>query len=208
MTVKTDVILPNPVENFGAVYGRLQHKQNKRYLIFSGIALVWLNFFALLIVAHVNPEVPYATETFYSVSIAFLILAFLVGFFGGFSAVFSYNEDVYALDMYRGRATYAGTVFRDWLEERYGMKVTSDNALSLMDGYTVSVPRVSEDGRTERVKVFFDYNTSFRTLAELAKRPTESYLPSKENWPLDTEKIHFELLVMEEPQKPRTYVWN
>lgn len=203
--IDTNVKLPQPEVGYGAVYGRDNAGQVKRYYVFAALTLVWLVALAGWIISGVNPSLitDYFTETLMGFSIFVTVLLGIVGLLGGADALLSHNDTIYENDVYRNRAHYARTIFREWFMETYGVKINPEQAHSLMDG---SDARVLRDG--EYLRVMFDYSgRNFSSLAQIGRSPNSYYVDTK-NWTLpDVDSIEFNLMILEDPQRPRQRAW-
>lgn len=212
MVVNTEYKLEQPEAGYGAVYGRNQDKQNKRYGIFFVAVVFWLTAVSIWILGSTlapNLQTEVGDQfSIYGLAIFLSIVMPIVGLFGGIDACLNYNNEVYASDVYALRAKYARTVFKKWFERRYDVKISENDAWTLMDGGLTRVWRNLDNGRTEAVQVRFEYDGGFRILAELGRRPDAEVI-HKDSWNLpDLDSINFQLMVIEEPAKPRTYMWN
>lgn len=212
MVVNTEYKLEQPEVGYGAMYGRNQHKQNKRYGIFFVAVVFWLTAVSIWILGGTlapNLQTEVGDQfSIYGLAIFLSIVMPIVGLFGGIDACLNYNNEIYASDVYALRAKYARTVFKKWFERRYDVKISENDAWTLMDGGLTRVWRNLDNGRTEAVQVRFEYEGGFRILAELGRRPDAEVI-HKDSWNLpDLDTINFQLMVIEEPAKPRTYMWN
>lgn len=212
MVVNTEYKLEQPEVGYGAMYGRNQHKQNKRYGIFFVAVVFWLTAVSIWILGStlapdLQAEVDYRFSI-YGLAIFLSIVMLIVGLFGGINACLNYNNEIYASDVYALRAKYARTVFKKWFERRYDVKISENDAWTLMNGGLTRVWRNLDNGRTEAVQVRFEYEGGFRILAELGRRPDAEVI-HKDSWNLpDLNTINFQLMVIEEPAKPSIYMWN
>lgn len=198
----------NPSYAYGAVYGRNQTQQNIRTTIFVLFTLTWV---ASLVGCWWGNTAAKNDESFsnllgYSVAIA--ILFPIVAIFGGIQTTLGYNQDVFENDTKTLRQKYAVTVFKKWVETTYGMSLTPQQALDLMDGLPAFVKRADthQPGRTIVVQVWFEFTPTFSKLAEYGRY----WVPAEKDWDLKTKKIEFILLQQEKetPKTNPTYVWE
>lgn len=213
MVVNTQVKLEAPAELYGAVYGRNQKGQNKRYVILALAISLWISVLGLAIYSANTPAMQiefFKIENGFSVlglSIAVLILGGLFGFFGGIQSCLGYNATVFGNDVYEARAKWATTVFHKWFEQRYAVTINSNEALNLLDGHTIRLMLWDDETkRSERVTVEFDYNPEFARFSAYGKRSEGSRYASGE-FP-DVSQVEFNLMVIEIPSAPRRYMWS
>lgn len=209
MTVDSTYELAQPAAAYGAVYGRDQKGQNKRY---AALAIYVVAFVALVgtaawsfITDSVLLQEFHEETSVAGLCVGFAILFGVVGVFGFVNGMLSYNQDVYATDIYAGRIKYAYTVFKDWLENAYGMNISKDDALWLLDGETVRVWRKNSEGRVEHLRTHFEYTPSFAKFSAFGRYPHAEYAVD-DSIP-DVSEVEFRLMVVEKPAAPRVYEW-
>lgn len=215
MAIDTSVKLQLPEHAYGAVYGRDRAGQVKRYKIFTVLVTLWLavSILAIFFKTFFPSFEGYWAETLHGITIFFAITGGIIGWFiGVFVSLLTYSAGVYNSDIYHGRRDYAKTVFKDWFEKRYDTKISKDDAIRLMNGDFVSIPRtVTVDGKSEveYVRARFDYSYEFTKFCEPGKRISGDFDYTPDNWvaPVVTDDT-FNLLVLEEPAKPRVYAWS
>lgn len=210
MIINHNASLPQPEKGYGAVWGRNQQKQNKRYIIFGVLTVIYmLTILALFFQSTVTSWLPWDDNGALFGFLNIIAWGFpIVGLLGGFQEIFSYNDEVYATDVWHGRNLYAKTVFKEWFTARYGIKITDNEAVALMDGHGIHTIREDNFGRSELVRVRFDYNETFGNFSIVGAHPNSEYV-TQSNWEIgDVNEIDFRLLVTEEPTKARTYEWS
>lgn len=215
MTIVEKVKLMQPEEHYGAVYGRNQAHANRRYVIYGILALIWVASVILAIKVNIedwvflkDTNVPEGLHYHIASFSIFYAWAFpIVSLFGGFAAAFGYNADVFSQDVYNNRAEYARTIFKDWFEATYNVRISESGAENLMDGGCALVWRKNDAGERERVKIRFEYNSSFKKFSSVGSRPSEGW--TLDDWGKfpDVDEVDFNLMVVQEPANYREFAW-
>lgn len=210
MVVNTEVRLPQFQPAYGAVYARNQAKQNKRYVIFAVFCAIWLacvGAWVSSIIATGSWEAEPSSIPGLAMFFTFIIPT--VGLLGGFDACLNYNNELYGEDIYTNRGIYAQTHFKNWFENRYGTKITEHQALSLMDGNSTTVFRDDGTPGGQYVLVRFEYTArNFARFAEFGRYPNSGHYRPDELPVIDVDDIEFNLIITEQPAKPRQYLWT
>lgn len=164
------LVLPAPEYNYGAVLGK--HKLTKWFLVtVAYVAVTFWHFFitneTTLIPQIFNTE-PVSQKTVSTI----IFVAFTVYYL--FYTDYSLNkrQNIFQEDIDEGRTQYSVHVLKPYLEEKYDIKLDSQQSVRLIQGYGV---QISKKDKTHNV-VLYDY----KTLDDLAFNP--EYAENKTWW--------------------------
>lgn len=215
MVVNTDVVLAQPEAAYGAVFGRKQKNQNRRYVIFGFLVAIWAvaapYWFYYMVFQ--KDEITETISMYLGFTGVYTFGLLIIGMLGLFQSLLFYNKDVYDTDVYNGRREYAETVFKAWFQSRYDVKISEEEAYALFDGYNARLWRDTGVPGGEKVLVRFEYSArNFSRFTRLGRGVySEGSTPRPEDWAKyqpETETVEFRLMIIEEPKAPRIYLWT
>lgn len=188
--INSDIKIPKPDQYYGAVYGRNNHNQAWLYVCFCSSLILWLGSFMILYSTADRKNSGSVALNFGIVIILLLIPSILAAF------TFNHNSHNFKKDIYQGRINYAHTQFKTWVEQNYGLQITEDQALQLMNGNTIPVRLADKKEKLIRLN-------NNEEMSNLFKIGTANFAEFKQakTWDYDTDKLDIQIIISKQ-QKP------
>lgn len=186
--VQDEVVLIQPAPFFGAV--RKRNKYGKWFVLTALLVAFFIaSFFA-------STEVFTVGAAEHTVSSMMFGLSSIGGFLWACYTmiVFSYSSDMFRSDALAGRDRWVRTELRDYLNQRYGTDITEAQASNLTRYPGARINR-THNGKVEQVRVHL------QGLGSIMNSVGYHYV--EENPVVSVEDL--DLIIVEDPQKPRTY---
>lgn len=195
--INTDIKLPKPEQNYGAIYGRGNHQQEWRFvaLILSVITLLAITAFLITLTSTVGMIA-------FLLNIVIIIISVFLIFWLALKTI-GYNPDNYQKDIRQKRTNYAHTIFKQWVEQRYDIQITEDQALKLMNG---SIIIVNKNDKERIVK--FKRTPESSKLFTVGTKKYYDFKDTNENWDYDTDKIDFQLVIKKKAKPVKEKIWS
>lgn len=196
MIANPDIKLEKPEQYYGAVYGRGTNKQTWLYVIFALTIVLWVEaMFVLFPLALLTTLI---SLVFFVLLLISPIIPFVVGVI-----TFTYNSGNFEDDIQKGRTTYAHNQFKTWVEQKYGVPITEEQALNLMNGKTVTIQLTDNKEKTVKFK-------NHKEMSNLFKIGTTKHATFEQakTWDYDTDKLDFQLIVIKKQKPVKEKIWN
>lgn len=186
-----EVTLAQPAPFFGAKMGKNKYS---RWIPIT----VLLALFSLVTIFAPKEEFLVRESDAYSIYGIMLTLSIIGGVVWFFytCAVFDHKNVVFHDNVRRGMYRWAATDMKDYLNARYGTKITSEEAQGLMSWMGTRIRR-QHDGKTEYVEVFLKGIEPIKNIAspgETRVRPVP-----------DVSRLNLELMMVVQPEKARVF---
>lgn len=198
MITNQEIKLQKPEQYYGAVYGRGNHKQI--WLVFAS-AFLMISLFSSKI-AMTLLFVPPSNRLLIAIEAGVFLLIFTLLLAFGVYAI-EYNAKNYQKDIQQARTEYAQTIFKTWVEQKYDVQITGEQALALMDGKSVNINK-NDKKRT----VNFKRTPVSEKIFTTGNRKYNSRRDTVENWDYNTDNLNLQLIINKKPKPVKEKVWK
>lgn len=197
MITNQEIKLQKPEQYYGAVYGRGNHKQIWLYIAFVCTIIFCSTTTILLVMALIPP-----ISILGGISMALIMISVIIPFFVGV-ITFTYNSGNFTDDIKQGRTKYAHTEFKTWVEQKYGVQITEEQALNLMNGANVAIQLTDSKEKSVR----FKETEGMSKLFKIGRTNYANFQQAK-TWDYDTDKLDFQLLINKKQKPVKEKTWN
>lgn len=185
MTINKNITLPNPEKHYGAIYGGAPNSKILWYASFYASATIALFVYTTALIT--------LPERVHSTILTIMIIALIgISILGG--KTFGTNRNQFKLDLHNNRIKYAHTVFKTWVEQKYNIEITEEQALKLMNGNTISIFK-----NDKKIPVNFKRTPESEKLFTTGNMKYEYPKNIKEKWDYNTENIDLQLVINTNP---------
>lgn len=196
--INTDIKLPKPDKYYGAIYGRNNHKQD--WLIVALIA----TFLTVIASTITTLLITTATNSLWVFGIGLTVILAATALVAWVAnRAINYNLDNYQKDIKQGRTQYAKTVFKQWVQQRYEIEITENQAITLMNGSSIVITH-----NNKKRTVHFKRTPGSKKLFETGNKKYTNFKDTKENWDYDTNKIEFQLVIHKKQKPVKEKIWQ
>lgn len=196
--INAEIKLPKPERNYGVIYGRENHKQ--KGLVFAA-AFLMISLFSSKI-AMTLLLTPPSNRLLTAIEAGVFLVIFTVLLEFGVYAI-EYNAKNYQKDIQQARTKYAHTKFKTWVENRYEIDITKDQALDLMNGKSVIINK-----NNKKRTVNFQRTPVSEKLFTTGNKNYNSRRGTVENWDYDTDNLNLQLIINKKPKPVKEKIWN